>query len=212
MTRRARKRLALAAIAGTMIGLGAFGGYTLRQTQKQRLIERMLEEGMAAYESHDYESARAALNHYVRRRPGNAAALLALADSTRRVPMENDAHIGAAVAYARQAAEAAESDEQRLAALRMLLELYGIAGYMTERLDTAQRILRIQPDHAGAMSARIESMIVLGRREEALEAARQMAAALPDNMYAHSAVVGLMEAQGSPGPEILAYTRDLTAR
>ncbi len=212
MTRRARKRLALVAAAGTVIGLGAYGGYTLRQAQKQRLIERMFDQGMAAYQAHDYEAARTALNHYVRSRPGNAAALLALADSTRRVPMENDGHIGGAILHARQAAEAAETDEERLPALRMLLELYGITGYMTERLETAQRILKIQPDHAGAMSARIESMIVLGRRAEALEAARQMAAALPDNMDAHSAVVGLMEVQGSPGQDILAYTRDLAAR
>jgi tetratricopeptide (TPR) repeat protein len=209
MTRRGRKRVALVLIAGVLMVPLVLGAYMLRQAQKERLLAEKRQEGMAAYRAHDYDTALTNLAYYVRRRGDDAEAALALADARRRLPIENDKHIITAISLAQQALNASQDKRP---ALEMLLELYGVAGYLTERLEIADHMLALDPSHETARRVRISCLAAMGRTEQALASAQEMAAKFPDDMEMHRLVLGLMELAGRDRSQMIEYAKGLSDR
>src|SRR5688572_3142708 len=106
MTRRGRKRVALVLIAGAAVAPVVLGAVAVQKVRKERRLTATLERGLESYRAHDYDAALRELAFYVRRREGNAEALLALADTRRRLPIDNEKHISTAINLAQQAAAA----------------------------------------------------------------------------------------------------------
>lgn len=202
MTPRTKRRAAILLAAITASGLAVSGLYLANESKKARTAREGLEQGRAALERGDHEAAMVGLGKYVARHRDDPDAVLLLAEARRAVPMENGRHLIQAAAMARSAAELAPD---KIAPLEMLLELYPSMGFVNETLTTADAILKLQPAHLDALRARAAGLTALGRLAEALEAARQLAAAAPADTNAHRHVVALMYRSERPKAEILAY-------
>lgn len=209
MSKRVRRRIILIAVLLlALVGVGV-GGYFLREHQRARTLASNLQTGLKAYEAGDYRAAIRPLSDYVKRGPKRPDVMLKLAQARRRVPVENNSHIAVAVRYAEAARDA---DPTAMEPKELLLELYLQAGQLTELRDEADRILISDPSHRAALQARADSLRLIGRREEALQAALQYAGVHPDDMQAHRMVIGTMQLLEKPAEEIVAYTQQIVER
>lgn len=202
MTKRARKRTAVLCAAITFVVIAALGGSALRGVQRERLLARSLAQGLAAHKGKDYPLALTRLAYYVGRRPGDGPAILVLADSRWKTPTENGKHLVLASRYALAAADAMPGDP---APLEMLLALYGEMNYLSERVEIADRLLRINERHGPALRARAESFLLQGAKDKALSAAVAWSDKVPDDANAHRARIAAMRLAGSPAHDIGAY-------
>lgn len=213
MTKRAKKRLAL------LIGLVVLlvGGYVaqreFRRAQRQAMILEKKESGVAARARGDHHTAVNDLAFYLQ---GTDAGVeidpelwLEWIDSRRKLPEENSKHLFTAIVGAKQAVIAMPGDRRPL---EQLLDLYRQVGQITERLDTADRLLAIDPAHADALMARAISLWQLGRNDEAMAAARRYTDASPDDVNAHIVVIQLMARQGAKINDVVAYCKALNER
>ena len=83
--------------------------------------------------------------------------------------------------------------------------LYGEAGLLTERLVAAQEVQRLDPDHRDAIWVEIDSLRLLGQRDDAYAKARDFYDRFPDDPDAAGAVVDLMVATGQDEDTIIAF-------
>src|SRR3954463_4445636 len=110
MTPRAKKRTALLLGAlALMVALGA-GAVGLRRAQRGRLESESRAEGLAAHAAGDYDTALKKLGYYVGQRKQDSGARMAVADSRRRVPMDNAKHLLRAADFCKQAAQVKPAD------------------------------------------------------------------------------------------------------
>jgi|GEM_PF-3590065 len=211
MSRAGRRRLILAVVLVAGVA-AAGGGYAFRQAQLRSNMARWLEEGTAAHDRGDYEATVANLNEFVSRDKSNVEALLDFADARRRIPVEPGSVLHFVQAQnITQAALALEPDSLR--GRRMLLELYAIfEDRRTETLDAAAKVLELAPNDLLAHAARIEVFRTLGRREDALAAAKAMAEAIPDDLSVQLDAFGLMVSLDADDASLKAFLEDRAQR
>jgi len=209
LSARGKKRLTLLVLLIAAGGAGLAALKHLREAQRARMAEEALVEGRRAHEAGEHERAVERLGYYIARNPRDYEALMEFAESRRRTPQENGRHLLGAAAAARRA-RGLRPDEP--APLRLLLDVYEAVGFMSEQLDTAERLLEIEPNNRRAAMSRIGALAALGREEAALEAALARAEAHPDDLEAQELAVGLMSRSGRRPEEIVAYTQSLVER
>jgi tetratricopeptide (TPR) repeat protein len=190
MTSRVQKRVTLLVAAFVLLVAGVAGAYAIKQAHTRSLMAVWLRDGMEAYKAGDYQKTMDLLGKYAGRDRTNEEVILALADSRRRTPMDdNKSHIVEAIRFARHASNLNPSD---LAPREMLLDLYDELGRLSERKQTAESILAIAPTHHKAMDARVLCLARLGNTKDARNAAVALTAAYPDDVQAHRNAVELM--------------------
>lgn len=201
MSRAGRRRLILAVVvcAG---GVAAAGGYAFRQVQLRHNMSRWLADGTAAYDRGDYEATLANLNEFVSRDKTNPEALLDFADARRRIPGEGGRHLLQARDVTLTAL-ALESDSLR--GRQMLMQIYSDMGLATEMLDAAERVLRLDPSDLEAHRTRTGVLGMLGRTDEAIVAAGEMADALPGDMAVQLEAFSTMASAGADAGTLEAF-------
>ncbi|MCC6907860.1 MAG: tetratricopeptide repeat protein [Phycisphaerales bacterium] len=209
MTRRGKKRLLILVGITALLGGAATGAYFVREARRAQQIAQAYAEGMAAYDAGDYENALRGLGKALSEHREDPEVLYRVADARWHVPVENNRHLGAAIPYAREAANRAPQDARPLA---LLLVLYRRVGFVTERLDAAERLLALDGAHQQAHIARIECLATLGRSSEVQAAVDALLAVHSQDLYGHQSRIETMRLNGHPAEEVLAYTKDLVTQ
>jgi tetratricopeptide (TPR) repeat protein len=189
MTSRVKKRISLLLGAFVLLAGSVGGAYAIKRAHTNALMAEWLRDGMEAYKAKDYQRTMDKLSKYAGRDRTRADVILALADARRCTPMENSRHITEAIRFARFAADLSPADP---APREMLLDLYGKAGFATERLQVADWLLAAQPGHHDAMQAKMECLVRLGKISEARDVAVAMAQAYPKEVTVHLQAIDLM--------------------
>lgn len=188
-SKRAKRRLIVVASAVLGLGIGAavwkFGGLI----QHQRLMTEARATGLAAYQAGDMDTALENLNHFFTSDKSDLEVNLAFADARSRLPMPNARHLQEAVflyeTYGLKLLDldgANESQEQRIAILERVLDLYESLGAFVESRETADRILAIRPRHRRALGAKIDALFVLNETVEVIAQCDAMIELEPDNV------------------------------
>lgn len=204
MARRKRQRARILILLGVIgaLGVGGVVAVQWRDAREAARIASSRTDGMAAHEAGRHEDAMRLLGYVVAKVPDDGESLLAIARSRRQVPEINSRHLGRAVVFAREAAQAMPGD---LRPRELLMSLFTELGMLTERLDAARAILEINPEHRDAMLVEIDSLRRLGQRDDALARARAMRRAHPTDPVAVRAVLELMVEASRPEEETLAF-------
>lgn len=206
MTRRGKKRLLVLVSVAAVVGALATTGYFVREARRSQQLADAYRDGMAAYDAGDYESALRGLGKSLSLHRDDPEVLYRIADARQRVPLENDRHIAAAIPFARESTTRNPTDTRPL---ELLLGLYGRVGFITERLDAANRLLTLDPAHHDAQVAKIECLSALGRSGELRQAIADLIAAHPSDAFGHANQVDLMRLDGKSSSDILAYVASL---
>jgi tetratricopeptide (TPR) repeat protein len=178
-------------LVGAVVFLGASlaGAYVVKQAHTKTLMAQWLKDGMAAYEAGKYQEAMDNLGNYAARDKKNEKVILALADSRRKTPEENNRHIAEAIRFAKLANDLEPADP---APLNMLLALYGEVNWVSERLKTADALLALQKNNHDAMEAKVICLAMLGKTKEARDTAVALTAAHPQDIVGHRHAMELM--------------------
>ncbi|HBS30094.1 MAG TPA: hypothetical protein DEB06_11755 [Phycisphaerales bacterium] len=206
MNTQTRRFLILAA-ALLALALVAGGAWWIRGAQRSRQMAVSRTEGLRLYEAGKHEEAMRTLNYFASRDKTDPKVLYALGDCRWRVPLENGRHLLSAINFLRPAVELSPGDARPL---KLLLDLYIRVGFVTEALDTADRLLVIDPANAEALRVRIAALQQLGRSEQALTAARTLAEKTPGDVRAHEAVIFLMNRLGRSPEELKSYVEGVS--
>lgn len=202
MSRRAKKRalILVVGVAGLAIGVSAL--FVARSMNRERRAQAALVGGLDAYERRDYLEATDLLGRYISRNRDDGEMVLKFVESRRRTPMPNNRHLQIATEWARAAAVAMPDDPRPLEAL---MTLYGERQLLTEYMEAADRLLRIDPRNKEAMLARVAGQAAQGNQDGAFESARQFAEAHPDDWRGHAAMVDVMRRRGDSPQMVRAY-------
>ncbi len=199
---RARKRIALLVTIILVGAVGFVGLKSMAKVQRERTAQEAKVVGLKAYEEGDYTKAINKLHHYLRneRKKNDGVAAdgetwLTWVDARRRKPEENSKHLFMAIEGARNARQAMPNDVRPL---EVLVDLYGLIGRQSERLDVANALLEIDPAHYDAGLAKTMALWSLGRSDEALDAVRTLAETNPENRRAHELYIQLLFQEESP--------------
>ncbi|HED54011.1 MAG TPA: hypothetical protein ENJ00_07395 [Phycisphaerales bacterium] len=189
---RVLKRLA---ILGTLAAVVLAVGLVLvvaNTLQKQRMLTDARNTGLAAYDAGEYDIAVEKLGYVHSRQSDDPEIAYKLADASRHVPRPNREHLRSAVLLARQASSLAPTDPKPI---ELELELNEMLNQQTERLSAADRLLALDPNNEAALTAKAKALSALGRTDEALEVARDLAELMPDNSDAHRLVIALLASE-----------------
>lgn len=209
MSRRSKKRAAILVVAIAGLALGVGGLFVARTVRQQNRAQAALVDGLQAYENRDYLGATDNLGRYISRNRDDGEMILKFVESRRRVPMPNARHLQIATDWARNAASAMPDDPRPLEAL---LTLYSERGLVTEYMETADRLLRIDPRNKDAMLARVTGFTVRGELDASFEAARAFAEAHPDDWRGHAAMVDVMRRRGDTPQVVRRYIDAIAER
>ena len=202
MSRRAKKRLVILVVAAAGLAVAFGGAVTLRKVGRARAVEQARGEGIEALEAGRYFIAADRLGRYVARNRDDGEMVLKFVEARRRAPMANARHLLIAAQYANEAVTLLPGDPRPLEAL---MSMYGELGFLTEYLETADRLLAIDPENAEAHVARVTGLAAQGEVTRSIEAAQAFAKIHPDDWRAHAAVIDLMRRRGDAPEEVLAY-------
>ncbi|MEM9165702.1 MAG: tetratricopeptide repeat protein [Planctomycetota bacterium] len=189
---RSRRTLRRVVIVVAAFGvLGVFAGilHVANRVQRDRLISEARTQGLAAHEAGDYQTAIDRLG-YVQSRQSNdpivtyslASAYSSRADSTQKELMS----------AAMLARRAWELDQDLTDAAMLEIMIRGRLAQHTEHLDAARRLLNVDPGNEHARRAEITALASLGRRQEALDSAIDLAGLFPDDLASHRTVLQLL--------------------
>lgn len=210
MTKRARKRLFVVVIL-LVATLGSF--FVFKYVKKIRKIELVAQEkaeGLKYYNIGDYENALKHLSFYIANNKDDGEMLIKFAESRLNVPKENGKHVVEAAGLLRRAASLRPDDPQPLF---RLVELYGQLGFLTERLDTCQKLLAIEPTNQTALRGRAETLLALGQRTDELSSAvGSWIAADSTNIDAHKWKLLILSQNDEFSDQQIAYARDLAQK
>lgn len=208
MSRRAKKRFVIlvVAVAGLAVAFG--GAVTLRKAGRASAIQQARVDGVEAFEAGRYFVAVDQLGRYVANNRGDGEMVLKFVEARRRAPMANARHLLIAAQYAEVATQALPGDVRPL---ETLMSLYGELGFLTEYLETADRLLAIDPENAEALVARVTGLAAQGEVTRSIEAAQAFAKIHPDDWRAHAAAIDLMRRRGDAPEEVLAYIDGVAA-
>lgn len=208
MTRRGKKRLLILLSLIALLGTAAGGAYFVREARRAQRAAEAYRDGMAAYDEGRWEDSLRGLGKSLSEHRGDPEVLYRLADVRRRVPAENNRHVISAIAFAR---EAASLDGRDSRPLELLVALFRQVGFITERLDAADRLLALDPTSLEAHTARVECLATLGRNAEASAAVDALIAAHPGDVRGHEMKIEMMRLEGVSADEVLAYVDELAA-
>lgn len=155
LTPRARRRLRLlgtACIATLVLAIAAFA---VRSVHQAKLVAAARDRGIAALQRGDHRAALPDLL-LAANRSGDPDLLVMLANARANVHEERDRHLLMAAELYRDALTLAP---RHVGALEGLLEVSGRLGWEREHAETADRLLRIDPDHRGAIAAQLAARI-----------------------------------------------------
>ena len=202
MSRRAKKRVVIliVAVAGLAITVGS--AWTLRKAGKARAIERARVEGLESFERQDYVRATDQLGRYVNTNRDDGEMILKFVEARRRAPQVNARHLITAATFAELAATKMPGDVRPL---EQLLSLYSEMGFLTEYLETADKILAIDPNNQEALIARVTGLAAKGDVSQAIDAAKVMSDRHESDWRAHAATIDLMRQRGDSPEAVLAY-------
>ncbi|MGE3109765.1 MAG: hypothetical protein AB7G11_06655 [Phycisphaerales bacterium] len=208
MTSKSKKRLIFLCVTLVVLGGAGVGAVMLRNAQRHRSLQQALSDGLAAYKAKQYEQALEKLAYYVGREPDQGPAVLALARTRWKIPTDNGEYLSSAARYAQHASKVMPTDPEPL---EVLLSIYQEMGYQTERIETAERLLKLNPKHLGALRARAEAHILKNSKEQAEQSALAWTGVAPDSTDAHAAVIEAKRLAGRPNSEIEAYLAKVVA-
>lgn len=208
MSRRAKKRLVILVVAAAGLAVAFGGAVTLRKVGRARAVQQARVEGLEALEAGRYFIATDQIGRYIARNRDDGEMVLKFVEARRRAPMANARHLLIASQYAEVAVQALPGDVRPLEAL---MSLYGELGFLTEYLETADRVLAIDPENAEAHVARVTGLAAQGEITRAIEAAQAFAKIHPDDWRAHAAAIDLMRRRGDAPEEVLAYIDGVAA-
>jgi len=199
MSRRARKSLLVLLIA--VVVFGGFGtlAVVVRKRQVNAAIAAGYATGQAEFKAGRHDKAMPLIARYVGRNPRDPEALIMLAECRVRVPKPEGTEVMEAARYAEAALNA---DPGNVAALELLVDFYRRLGFVTELNRSCEALLAIRPDHRGAMAARVQALMSLGRYPDAAEAAQALIAANPADADAHRLLLEIRRMQGASAAEI----------
>ncbi len=206
MRKSAKIKLAVLLAGVGVAGAATFAAYTVHNSRKAQQAIDAGAEGMRLYEAGEYERALPHLSRFVAHQREDVDALIALAESRRRVPQPNLGHIRFAT---RLAGEAVLLEPSNMRARTLQLELLADSGMVTELIDAARETLRRDPTHRNAHELLVDGLTVAGRPREALEAAQAFAQQFPDELQPRLRVLVAMNASDAPEPELEAYFESL---
>lgn len=209
MRKSAKIKLAVLLAGLGVVGAASFAAYTVQNTRKVQRAAEAGVEGMRLYEAGEYERALPLLSTYVSQNREDVDALVAFADSRRRVPQPNASHLRFAT---RLAGEAVLVDPGNMRARDLQLELLADTGMLTELIEAARETIRRDPTHHRANEMLVDALTVAGRNREALEAARAYAERFPDELRPRLRVLMAMNASDVPEPELEEYLDELRER
>ncbi len=205
-SRRARARRRMLLVAGIVVVAIALAAAVpfIRSWQRAARIAEGRRQGLALYEAGRHEEA---LPHLAMaaRDAGDLEAVIALAESRRRVPENDRQHLVTAAGYFRAVLR---QDDARIEAWRGLLECAIGLGYLAEIPEIAAKVLSIAPDDRRAMEAILETRFAQARWSEAALAARSLQALEPDAVRWRAAELGSLRAGGADAAGRLALVRD----
>lgn len=179
-------------ILGTLASIVLVAGVALhiaRNKGKERLLREHYEAGFAAYEAGNFEEAVEKLGYYNSTINDDPDVAYKLADASRRLPSQGGNSLRKAVSLARTAAELAPT---RTEPLELLLDLHGELNQQTERLNVALRLLKLEENNTAALTAKAMAEVALGKRNEALQTAQQLAEINPDDPESHKLVFAIL--------------------
>lgn len=206
MRKSAKIKLAVLLAGVGVAGAATFAAYTVHNSRKTQQALDAGVEGMRLYESGEYERALPLLSRYVAQSREDVDALIAMAESRRRVPQPNLGHLRFAT---RIASEAVLLEPSNMRARTLQLELFAETGMITELVDAARETIRRDPTHRQAHELLVDALTVAGRASDALQAARAFAEQFPDELQPRLRVLVAMNAADVPEAELDEYFSSL---
>ncbi len=186
------KRLAILGTLGAIVLVLGFGLSVMRTRVKNRTLEESRAQGLEAYETGNLSLAAEKLGYYHASRNDDPDVAYKLADASMKLPTQGSEGLRSAVSFAKQAAELAPT---RTEPLELLIEIHGLLNQQTERLAVADKLLKLDPQSGVALDAKARSLVAMGRREEALQAADQLTKSDPDNPETHRLVFAILSTE-----------------
>lgn len=183
MTKRGLRRLAALGISAVILAAVLAGALLVRRSMSRKELASLREQGLALYHAGEYKSAIPPLRRYTSKVTDDAEVLIAFGMSRKEVPLPNSRHIVRAIALLKAAFDL---EPENLEAGSALLDLYDRAGFLTELVDTADKILQLDPDQQRAMFLRTRALLNLGRTDEALESSEALIKAHGDMLDSHT--------------------------
>ncbi|UCD74370.1 MAG: tetratricopeptide repeat protein [Phycisphaerales bacterium] len=190
LTRRGKRRLlALSLIAVICIG-GAAAYKILGRLQQQRMLNETRAAGLTAQRRGDLDTALERFSEYFTYVKDDLEVNLAFADARAEVPLANGQHIYEAIdlfnrrclKLLEQSPHLADRDRVHRDILDRLLGLYEAAGMRFELIQTADRILKTDPDRVDALKAKAGALYVDREFDLALPIARKLIELEPGNL------------------------------
>lgn len=206
MTRRGKKRLLTLIIIVAVLGAATTAAYFVREARHAQQLVEAYHDGMAAYDVGDYANALRGLGKSLSEHRDDPEVLFRIADARRHVPIENDRHVQAAIAFAR---EAASRDPQDKRPLELLLTLYAKTGFITEGLDVSDRLLALDLTNYDALTAKVQCLSALGKTVETRTAIEALLAAYPRDIAGHQKQIEMMRLDGTPSSKIVDHVNAL---
>ncbi|MDX2116378.1 MAG: hypothetical protein SFZ24_12280 [Planctomycetota bacterium] len=207
---RRTKKLLIVFVAAPLL-LAAAGGALVvaRQTMVERSVREAHRQGIAAFERGDYKAALPLLSRYVSRNQTDVPAILMLARACAMVPRPDGTETAAA---ARHAAAALAIDPGNTDALELLIDYYSQLRFVTELGRVCDQLLAVKPDHAKALSGRAQSLLALGKYDEARAAAEKLSALDPSDADPFRLVLEIGRQQGASPERLASQAAELAAR
>ena len=207
-TNRRTHRLLLIAGVFALIVLGIVGLWLYRSSQDRQAQGDLRAEGLEAFEAQEYDVALAKLEPYVQRHTEDAEALYALARARMQVPDPQNRQLAMGAQYLRQTIAA---DPTQLDAAHELLDLYLLQPRSLENeiLTLSEQVLDESPQDEKALRGRAVALNLLGRHNEAMQAAEAYLKVRPGDVEMQRMALEVMRAMNQPMPALYARVEAL---
>ncbi|MEX0654738.1 MAG: tetratricopeptide repeat protein [Phycisphaeraceae bacterium] len=188
MAIRAKTKRRLFILLGSVAAVIALGAtvYTVRMAQIRADILESRDEGRVALEEGDYFQAMHKLGRYLQHHASDPEVTYQYAQARLEVEEADGRHLTHGANALRRALAL---DPENSAIRRRLLKVYSQIGFFNETIDTAEALLRENPDDAEAMRAQVEALLRLRMYERAEEVARVALEQDADGQYVRSPAI-----------------------
>jgi len=202
---KAKKRLLILAAVTLCVVFAAGGFVAFRKHRLAVTVARLREDGLRADRSGNYPLAVDKLKLYLTYHPDDREALIAYVDARPQVESESFQHI---IDTVRSLRYLLQLDPSLVEQRRTLLGYYQLMGLRSETIETADLVLKAQPNDAKALDAKTMALIELKKYQEALDATEQWAKFDPMNLVAQVRKLSLFAQLGRPAAYLLNVVND----
>lgn len=209
MRLKPKRRLILLACAGGIVAVGAFAGLFVRRWQHDRLVNRYLNEGVEAWKAHNYYDALGSAGAYLNRTRNDAArlhdprradALLAYADSRRRIDEPNGSNYHDCIQFYQQYLQLRPDDREAALAL---LKTYNLCSQGTEAYKLADQLLPADKKYTAAdlpvLREKALGYLSANAFKDVADTVKDITAVAPLDVQAHSILFAALEKQTNRG-------------